>query len=183
MKKISIRKWCILFWVLIVMGNHVLAQDKESKEDLQVTLTKAAREIMTSAKTCNLITIDVDGSPRARTMDPLEPESDFTVWMGTNPKSRKVAQIKNNPAVTLYYLDHDSSGYVLIRGKAVIVDDQQEKENHWKDAWKPFYSDKEKDFVLIRVSPEWMEVISNTRGIIGDPTTWKAPKVLFDHEN
>ena len=184
MKKImSCHRVYILGFIFFVLGSPVFAQDKELKEDLQVTLTKVAREIMTSAKTCNLITMDQEGSPRARIMDPIAPESDFTVWMGTNPKSRKVAQIKMNPSVTLYYLDHDSSGYVLIRGKAEIIDDPIEKQNHWKEAWEPFYKDRDKDFVLIKVSPEWMEVISNTRGIIGDPTTWEAPKVLFDSEH
>ena len=184
MKKVieTIRIWTF-FAILMILSSPVFGQDKEVKEDLQLTLTTVAREIMTSAKTCNLITMDQEGSPRARIMDPLPPESDFTVWLGTNPKSRKVSQIKMNPLVTLYYLDQDASGYVLIRGKAEIIDTAEEKEIHWKEAWAPFYKDREKDFVLIKVSPQWMEVISNTRGIIGDPTTWEAPKVLFDHEN
>ena len=52
---------------------------------------------MISAKTCALITLDSEGRPRVRVMDPFIPENDFTVWFGTNPKTRKVEQIKNNP--------------------------------------------------------------------------------------
>ena len=33
---------------------------------------------------------------------------------------------------------------------------------------------------LIKVSPEWMEVISYTRGVAGDPITWEPPRVIFD---
>ena len=54
-------------------------------------------EIMSAAGTCTLITLDQEGRPRARVMDAFLPEDDFTVWFGTNPKSRKVAQIKNDP--------------------------------------------------------------------------------------
>jgi general stress protein 26 len=65
----------------------------------------AAREIIKASGKCALISLDENGRPQVRTMDPFEPESDFTIWLATNPKSRKVIQIKNNPNVTLYYSD------------------------------------------------------------------------------
>jgi len=150
------------------------------QDSINNKLKKAAREIMTSAGTCALITIDQEGRPRVRVMDPFVPESDFTVWFGTNPNSRKVDQIKKDPKVTLYYLDSDGSGYVMIHGTAQIVIDQEEKEKRWKVEWEAFYPNKTEDYLLIKVSPEWMEVISYTRGIAGDPTTWEPPTVLFD---
>jgi len=52
-----------------------------------------------------LITLDKDGAPRARTMDPFPVEDDFTVWFGTNSNSRKVVQIKNDPRVTPLWLE------------------------------------------------------------------------------
>jgi len=150
------------------------------QDSINNKLKKAAREIMTSAGTCALITIDQEGRPRVRVMDPFVPESDFTVWFGTNPNSRKVDQIKKDPKVTLYYLDSDGSGYVMIHGTAQIVIDQEEKEKRWKVEWEAFYPNKTEDYLLIKVSPEWLEVISYTRGIAGDPTTWEPPTVLFD---
>ena len=150
------------------------------QDSINNKLKKAAREIMTSAGTCALITIDQEGRPRVRVMDPFVPESDFTVWLGTNTNSRKVDQIKKDPKVTLYYLDIDGSGYVMIHGTAQIVIDQEEKEKRWKVEWEAFYPNKTEDYLLIKVSPEWLEVISYTRGIAGDPTTWEPPTVLFD---
>jgi general stress protein 26 len=113
-------------------------------------------------------------------MDPFLPESDFTVWFGTNPKSRKVDQIKKDPRVTLYYLENDGAGYVMIHGKAKIVNDQKEKEKRWKVEWEAFYANRDEDFLLIKVSPEWMEVISYAHGVVGDPSTWETPSVIFD---
>ena len=84
---------------------------------------------MNSAGTCALITLDEEGRPRVRAMDAFPPENDFTVWFGTNPKSRKVNQIKNDPRVTLYYLENDGSGYVMIYGKAQLVDELRKKKN------------------------------------------------------
>lgn len=152
-------------------------------QDLDSAKTKimnAARAIMTSSETCALITLDPEGRPRARAMDTLPPEDDFTVWFGTNPKSRKVDQIKNDPRVTLYYLENDASGYVMIHGIAQIVHDQKEKDARWKVEWEAFYPNNNQDFVLLKVSPEWMEVISYTHEVIGDPITWEVPRVTFN---
>jgi len=166
--------------VLFLMPSTGFNQIIKLQDSINNKLKKAAREIMTSAGTCALITIDQEGRPRVRVMDPFVPESDFTVWFGTNPNSRKVDQIKKDPKVTLYYLDSDGSGYVMIHGTAQIVIDQEEKEKRWKVEWEAFYPNKTEDYLLIKVSPEWLEVISYTRGIAGDPTTWEPPTVLFD---
>jgi len=143
-------------------------------------LISAAKEIISSASTCALITLDKDGKPSVRAMETLPIDHNFIVWFGTNPKSRKVAQIKRDSRVTLYYLDSDGSGYVMIHGVAQIVDDQKEKEKRWKVEWEAFYPNKPEDYLLIKVSPKWMEVISYTYGIVGNPTTWEPPSVLFD---
>ncbi len=166
--------------ILILFSSPGFSQKSESTDSLRNELINAAREIMTSVNTCALITIDNEGSPRVRVMDPFPPENDFTVWFGTNPKSRKVDQIKNNPKVTLYYLDSDESGYVTINGIARIVNDEAEKEKRWKDEWSAFYQNKTNDYLLIKVTPERMEVVSYTRGIVGNTITWEPPAVIFD---
>jgi len=157
-----------------------VAQEKIPEDFSRDTLIKAAREIMTSAGTCALITLDEEGRPRVRAMDPFIPQNDLTVWFGTNSKSRKVQQIKEDPRVTLYYLDRDTSGYVMIYGTAQIVDDPKEKAKRWKKEWETFYPNRSEDYLLIKVSPGWMEVISYSRGIFANPITWEPPKVNFE---
>jgi len=170
----------LIFTILLFIPFKSFSQNIDPNNVSNIKIKNAAREIMTAAGTCALITLDEEGRPRVRVMDPFLPESDFTVWFGTNPKSRKVNQIKKNPKVTLYYLDSDASGYVMIHGKAQLVDDQKVKEKRWKDEWEAFYPNKPEGYILIKVSPEWMEVISYTHGILGDPTTWQPPVILFD---
>jgi len=176
------KSFCILFLTFLFISFPSFGQKTEVTDSSNIKLMTVAREIMTAAGTCALITLDEEGRPRVRAMDPFPPESDFTVWFGTNPKSRKVAQIKKNPKVTLYYLDDDASGYVMIHGTAQLVDDQKEKEKHWKVAWEDFYPNKQESYLLIKVTPEWMEVISISRGIDGDPKTWQAPVVIFEQQ-
>lgn len=172
----SISRIIPIFFFLTSLSGY--SQNIKQKDTLNDSLLMAAKEIITAAKTCALITIDNEGRPRVRVMDPFLPEDDFTIWFGTNKKTRKTEQIKNNPKVTLYYLEPNNAGYVMITGIAELIDDDDEKEKRWKDAWRTFYPNMD-DYVLIKVSPEWMEVISYTHNIIGDALTWEPPKVLF----
>ena len=172
---------CIAILILIGVPFSGLSQITEqggANSDDQ--LIAAAKEIMQSAGNCALITLDEEGNPRVRAMDPFAPEEDLTIWFGTNSRSRKVDQIKKDPRVSLYYLDKDASGYVIINGKARLVNDPNEKEKRWKAEWEAFYPDKNEDYLLIEVTPIWMEVLSPPRGISADPKSWQPPVVNFN---
>lgn len=171
---------CLIFLFLCLTSFSSYGQNTETKSFTEDALIKASRDIIEGASTCALITLNKSGLPSVRVMDPFLPESDFTVWFGTNPKSRKVNQIKNNPNVTLYYLDKNSSGYVVIHGIATLVDDQSEKDKWWKTEWDAFYPNNTDGYLLIKVSAERMEVVSYEHGIIGDSVTWEVPVVLFN---
>ncbi len=142
----------------------------------------AAKEIMIAAGTCSLITLDDEGRPRARAMDPFIPEDDFTVWFGTNSNSRKVTQIKNDPRVTLYYFDINTDGYVVLNGIAQLVNDPVKKEEYWKKKWEDYYPNKSDNYLLIKVSPIWIEILSPTHGIYNNPKTWQPPIIFLNSE-
>lgn len=170
----------IAVFILITIPFSGFSQSLEQEDsNADQRIIAAAKEIMGAAGTCALITLDDDGAPRVRAMDPFAPEDDFTIWFGTNSRSRKVDQIKKDPRVSLYYLDKDASGYVIIHGRARLVNDPMEKEKRWKAAWEAFYPDKTQDYLLIEVSPLWMEVLSPPKGISADPLTWQPPVVNF----
>lgn len=161
-----------MYLSFLFLSNLCFCQNISNQE-----LKIVAREIMETSKTCALITQDKDGISRVRTMDPFAPEEDFTVWFGTNSSSRKVTQIKRNPRVTLYYLNEDQNGYVTLHGLAQIVDVSEEKEKHWKQEWQEFYPNKPEGYSLIKVIPQWLEVISEPHGILGDSITWEPRRI------
>lgn len=159
---------------LIAQGDHgPYSPDK---------LISAARELMLAARFCALITLDKWGRPQVRTMDPFVPDDDFNVWFGTNRKSRKVEQIRHDPRVALYYLAPEGTGYVAVKGMALLVDDPSEKAHRWKEEWKDFYTDRQADYLLIKVVPEKLEVVDYNNGIVGDPETWKVPSLRLGPE-
>jgi general stress protein 26 len=60
-------------------------------------------------------------------MNPFPPEDDMCVWMATNSGSRKVAEIRRNARVCLYYADHGTAtGSVAISSRAFLVTDRKE---------------------------------------------------------
>jgi general stress protein 26 len=143
------------------------------------TLITTARQIMTTTRYCALITAGRDGRAHARTMDAFSPEDDMTVWLATNPRSRKVAEIRRNPKVTLYYFDRQSEAYVTLYGTARLVNDKEEKAKRWKEDWKTFYPDRDKSYLLIKVTPERLEVVNVNKGIVGVSPTWQPLSVDF----
>lgn len=171
---------CIL--VILCGGatfQHVHAQGEQNRYSVD-SLLAAARGIIESAQYCALITLDESGQPQVRTMDPFAPDDDMVVWLGTNRRSRKVAHIRHDPRVTLYYEAPGGVGYVSLSGTARLVDDASEKTLRWKEEWRQFYVDPASDYLLIEVTPEVMEVIDYSRGIVGDRDTWRVPTVEFE---
>lgn len=139
----------------------------------------AAREIMSSQKYCALITSDSSGQPQVRTMNPFPPDADMTVWFATNSLCRKAQEIREHPQVSLYYADHDeASGYVVLTGKAILVDDMSEKLKRKRDYWEQAFPDWNY-LMLIKVVPEKLEVLNYKHSLLGDTVTWRIPSIEF----
>lgn len=170
----------IFLFLSMMMGPaSLLAQEKQMVTAERDTLIAVARELMASARYCALITIDSTGYPQARAMEPFPPEDDMTVWFGTKRTSRKVQEIRNNPRVTLYYADCQGDGYLTISGTAQIVDDPEEKARCWRESWESFYPERKKSYILIKVSPKQLDLLSIKHGITGNEETWRIPSIEF----
>ncbi len=155
-------------------------QDTSATAD-RAHILSSARRLMEKARYCALITIGDDGHPEARVVDPFLPDEGMIIWIATNPASRKIAQIKKDARVTLFYLNPNASGYVTVLGKADLVNAMAEKEKHWKEAWSFLYKDKYRgdDFVLIRVQPRRLEIVSYPDKLVNDPQTWRPVQIVF----
>ncbi len=163
----------------LVIFSDAYGQETEGVETPHDTLLTVARDMMAKARFCVLITLDASGHPRARAMDPFPPEENMVVWMGTSRVTRKVEEIRKDHRVTLYYGHPEGAGYVSLYGTARLVDTPEEKERLWKEEWSKWYPDKEASYILIAVTPERLEVVDFTRGLMGDLKTWKPASVTF----
>jgi general stress protein 26 len=166
-------------FALCIVGFAVQVMAQEATAVPRDTLLAVAKDIMAQTRFCVLITLDEAGHPRARAMDPFMPDENWVIWMGTGPMTRKAKDIKKDPRVTLYYDHPAKAGYVVVYGTAKLVDDPGLKEKWFKEEWAQFYQDKEKEYVLISVTPKKIEVLDYTKGVMGDETTWVPPSVTF----
>ena len=167
----------------LVFSGAIAAQPPAAAAEKPDVLA-VARKVAEKARYCSLITIGPDGRAESRIVDPFVPEEDWTVWIATRPVTRKVEQIRKNSHVTLSYWEAGSMGFVTLLGDAELVDDPKEKAKHWKPEWAQFhfYSDENRgaDYLLIRVKPHRLEVVSFADGLNGDPETWAPPQHLFE---
>ncbi len=173
----------IIFTVLLLTSNLAYGQKPKDPLDLyrvdtEASILDAARKLMVSDKYAALITVDGDGPPRARTVltqlgpsDSARPDKGFTVWIMTRRSTGKVEQIMKNPNVTLYYNDDAKESYVTLMGPATIYTDEYAKY---------FWPDLKKDFIMIGVRPNWMEVLIMPT-IKNHPQNWRPQAVVFKY--
>ena len=179
----TIRTGAIALAVLAGSVTGVSGQSPQPSSGVpdRAAVIQAAADIMKASRYCALVTLGEDGQPQARTVDAFEPDNDMTVWIGTNPVTRKVQQIRKDPRVTLYYFDPAGPGYVTLLGRAEIVDDAAAKAAHWKEDWTRYYRDKNRgsDYVLIKVAPRTLELVSYAHRLLNDPETWRPISIEF----
>ncbi len=163
----------ITLWMALVAVSLVVVQAQTER----AVLLDAANKIVESAGFVTLITQDAAGRGRSRVMDPHPPDEDFVIWMATNPKSRKVEEIRGDSRVTLHYFRTEPPAYVTLHGRATLVDDPEAKVEHWKESWAPHWPDREESLLLVRVDPQRLEVVDPANEILPNPETWQPQSV------
>jgi general stress protein 26 len=175
-----VKRFVLVVTTAVFAAGGVLAvtQSPQAFPD-RAQIVSAAREVMKQARYASLVTISADGQPQARIIDPSGPESDFTIWIATNPESRKVGQLQKNARATLLYFDRATESYVTLLGSAALVTDPAEKERHWQPQWAPHYPQgpRSAQVTLIRFTSRTLEIVSAPHKLEGDPKTWR-PVVL-----
>ena len=134
-----------------------------------------------------LVTVDEFNRPRVRTVrafrlkQPTTARERFSVFILTRPSTRKVDQIAKNPLVTLYFNEDQRAAYATIMGRATVHrDPKNPRLQPFLDSAtvKFFWPAFPRDFVMIEVTPDWLEFIGP--GIWNDPNTWRPQAVVFE---
>ena len=159
----------LALWTIPAFATEGLYRTIQDEEILH-----AARAIIAGDPDAALVTIDGKGQPRIRTVTTSTPESDMTIWVATKPNTRKVSQLRNNPKVALYFNNDAAFNYVSIMGTATLHDDIETKtaKNFYpEDELQKHWPDYPNDYLLIRITPTWIEVEGH--GVTGHADTWQ----------
>ena len=174
------RNRCALLLMFLVPPTAGV-QAPQFAQHSRADIIAAARDVVEKAHFCTFVTLGEDGHPQARIVDPLAPDAGFTIWIATNPLTRKVTQIRRDSRVTLLCFDTATSSYVTVLGRGALVTDVAQMQAHWKKDWIGIYPSgaRGSDSVLIRVTPIRLEIVSDSRGMVGDPKTWLPLAIDF----
>ncbi len=172
------------YFYFFILVSFISCQSKIDKNSFRNNFSEEESEILQTADSIikaayytTLITLDNKNQPRARIVEPFLPEKNYVIWMATNPKSRKVNQLKNNAITTLHYFDKSKLAYVSLMGNAFLVNNDSIKKEKFKDGWEKFYANQEEAYLLIKFVPKTLELISISDNYFGDKTTWKPHQV------
>jgi len=126
-------------------------------------------ELLETAEAAILTTIDEEGFPQTRAMFNLRRKeqfpgladifknhhNDYLVYFTTNTSSPKVAFIRKDPKVSVYYSKASEFRGLMLSGEIEIVTDQSEKEAIWQPGWERYYPGGvlDPDHTVLRLAP------------------------------
>ncbi len=128
-------------------------------------------ELMEVAEAAYVSTIDPDGFPQTRAMLNLrrsdqfpglvdlfkKHRDDFMVYLTTNTSSSKIAHIRRNPKVSVYYCKPSEWRGLMLGGEIEIVADRAIKEAIWQKGWEMYYpgGSQDPDHTVLRLVPKF----------------------------
>ena len=120
------------------------------------------------------------GAPNCRAVAPVAPTDGFAaIALATNPRTRKVEEIKRDNEVALTYLDGSEMSYVTVTGRMHIFESAHEKKSRWRPEWVLFYPrGPESGFVPMELSPARIEVVRPAVGVAGPEDSWRPPALV-----
>ena len=143
----------------------------------------AARETIASVPVCWLATRSQEGGTNAGavSVQPGPPNSDeWTRRFLVRRSSRKVAEIRAVPLVTLAFQHSSGDRYIALGGRAAIIEDVAEMRTIWSsdlDAqFPPGFADA--NMIVIQVEVDRLEV--HVRGLTPEP--WGAGRTLLERQ-
>jgi general stress protein 26 len=164
------------FWSWLGLRYRKWARSKAS-----VTATSvlhAARTITRRKKHCLLATRSADGIG-ARVLQPWRPDDEFTVWLGTDPSSRKADELRTCARASLAYQDDRHQACVVLVGEALLVTDPEVCRRRFMPMWRAFFPEgPEKGFVTVRFTTERIELIDFSRHVTPEPFGLRAATLV-----
>ncbi len=119
-----------------------------NKRDKKELLRKAT-EILGRCKDVVIASVNTDGFPRPVPVSIMKSEGCNKVWMSTGVDSVKTTEFLANPKAGLCYSNNGDS--VVMRGTVEIIDDDEMRNELWKD-WMIYHfpeGSKDPNYVLL----------------------------------
>ncbi len=132
----------------------------------------AARETIAAVPYCWVSTQAEDGGANARAVRSfpgLQGEDEWTRRFLSRRVSRKVAELRRQPRITLAYQDSSGNAYVALGGRASLVDEPSQIRGLWPESTSTFFpvGFAEANMLVVSVAVDRIEL--HVRGVTGEP--------------
>lgn len=129
-----------------------------------------ARVIVQDAPLGWLMTSAGSGPIHARVMQPFPVGDDLTLWYGTSPSSRKIADLAQSSLATAGFQSSDGAGYASLTGGVMTIDDLDTRRRLWRREWTAYFPGGPDDgYVVLRLEPRRIEVLDFAHAIAPPP--------------
>jgi general stress protein 26 len=134
-------------------------------------LKQECLELMETADAAYLSTIDSNGFPQTRVMGNLRNAEqypglksvfsghgeDFLVYLTTSASSGKIAQIRTDPKVSVYYSNPREFHGLMLGGKIEVAEDADLKKKIWQEGWEVYWPDGAdgREYTVLRLLPDF----------------------------
>lgn len=139
-----------------------------------------ALALLESAEAAFVSTVDGEGWPQTRAMfnlrnrrqfpdfAPLFEGGGFAVLFTTNTASPKVAAIRVNPKVAVYYCQAGDFQGLTLGGEMEIVSDPELRERLWRPQWEMYYPGgrDDPDHTILRLRPKLVRWYHRLRTVV-----------------
>jgi general stress protein 26 len=132
-------------------------------------IRQSCLDLMKTSPACQLTTIDADGFPHTTAMNNLRcakeypsltelyqgQDNDFLLYLSTSMQSDKMARIRANPKVSVYFCVPDQFIGLMLGGRIEVITDQALKNQIWQQGWTMYYPNGPEgpEYGVLRLAP------------------------------
>jgi len=155
-----------------------MSQVHDGREDMGVRqLLAGVEKVIASVRHCWLVTEAEAGCANARPMGRILPDAQgdrWTIRFITDGRSRKASDIRRVGTVELIFQHDAEDAFVVLIGKASVLEKASDIRRLWKEAYKVYFSsDADRanaTFVEVNVERMWLWI----RGVTPEPFGLRA---------
>jgi general stress protein 26 len=122
---------------------------------------KSAREqslaLVERSNVAMLATNSAEGYPHIKAMIKAESQGLKHVWFSTNTSSKRVAQLRQDPRASVYFVDFEEWMGLMLVGEVEILRDEASRRRLWHDGDEKYYplGVDDPDYTVLRFTAQW----------------------------
>ncbi|SRR5216684_2300572 len=150
-----------------------MPRTKDGRDDAEVNrLLAGAAKTIARVRYCWLLTEAGTGGANARPMGRVlsdADENDWTIRFVTGGRTRKASEIRRVGKVGLVFQQDQDDAFVVLSGKAVLIEDASEVGRLWKNAYTAYFPTEAEraSAIFVQVNVERMDLW--IRGVTQEP--------------